>query len=109
MIPEVLFVLVFVLVTSSVLVWGTYESLRATVEGRLRPRTVLALLAVGLLLLPIVVVAGDINYLWEIPDAVACADNAELIIEAIPGPRATLGKHVEGWDFLSCTVYWYVR
>ena len=38
-----LLVLLFALVVG-VLAWGAYETLRATVEGRLRPRTVLALL-----------------------------------------------------------------
>jgi hypothetical protein len=103
MIPEVL----FVLVTSSVLVWGTYESLRAAVEGRLRPRTVLALLAVGLVLLLILVGAGDLDYWWEIPDAVACSDQAEIVIEAIPGPASGGLGSVREWDFLYCTAYWY--
>jgi hypothetical protein len=44
---------------------------------------------------------------WETPDAVACADNAELLIEVIPGPRGTPSKHIERWDFLGCTAYWY--
>jgi hypothetical protein len=105
MIPVVL----YVVITLSVLTWGFYEVLHASLEGRLRLRGVVALQAGGLLLLPIVVVFGDINYLWQIPDATACADNAELVMEAVPGPRATLGKHIERWDFLGCTVYWYVR
>jgi hypothetical protein len=43
----------------------------------------------------------------ETVDAVACADNAELLIEVIPGPRGTPSKHIERWDFLGCTAYWY--
>ncbi len=100
-----LLVLLFALVVG-VLVWGAYEILRATVEGRLRLRTVLALLAVGLVLLLVLVGVGDINHRWEIPDAVACADNAELVMEAVPGPGAKIGS-VEGRDFLNCTLYWF--
>ena len=101
-----LLVLLFALVVG-VLAWGAYETLRATVEGRLRPRTVLALLAVGLVLLLILVGAGDLDYWWEIPDAVACSDQAEIVIEAIPGPASGGLGSVREWDFLYCTAYWY--
>jgi hypothetical protein len=61
---------------------------------------------VSFVLLLILVGLGDINYLWQIPDAAACADN-EIVIEATPGPAAGgLGDIVE-WDFLGCTAYWY--
>jgi hypothetical protein len=97
----VLYALVF-----GVLMWGTYATLRAIIEGRWRLTTIVALLAVSLVVLfslGIGVYTGP----WETPDAVACADNAELIIEALPGPRGTPSKRVEGWDLGGCTVYWY--
>jgi hypothetical protein len=104
MIPLVL----FVVITFSVLVLGTGEFVRTTVERRWRTRTVLALLAVSLVFL-FYVALGVYRGPSETVDAVACADNAELLIEAIPGPRGTSGKHIEEWNFLGCTVYWYVR
>ncbi len=61
-----------------------------------------ALMAVSLVFLFLLAVGG----LWEIPDAVACADNAELVMEAVPGPGAKIGS-VEGRDFLNCTLYWF--
>ena len=105
MIPLVL----FVVITFSVLVLGTGGFVKAAIERRWRTRTVLALPAVRSLVFLFYVALGVYRGPQETVDAVARADNAELLIEAIPGPRGTPGKHIEGRDFLGCTVYWYVR
>jgi hypothetical protein len=85
-----------------VLLWGFYEVLHVAITGRWRPSTIVGLMAVSLVFLFLLGVGG----LWEIPDAVACADNAELLIDAVPGPGAG-GGSVKEWDFFNCSAYWY--
>jgi Na+-driven multidrug efflux pump len=101
--PLVLFALLMLIV----LMWGFYEVLYVASTGRWRPSTIVALMAVSLVFLFLLAVGGDIDYLWEIPDAVACADNAELVMEAVPGPAAGGLGDVQEWYFLGCTAYWY--
>jgi predicted PurR-regulated permease PerM len=95
--PLVPFMLAFVVL---LLMWGVYETFRVAIVGRWRAATIVALTGVSLFF--VVFLAT----LWEFPDAAACSDQAELLIEAIPGPGAKIGS-VQGWDFFNCTLYWY--
>jgi Na+/alanine symporter len=103
----VLLVLVMFAFTSIVLVWRVYETFRAAIGGRWRSSTIVALLAGGFVLLVMLGGLGDVNRLWEIPDATACSDQAEIVIEAVPGPAAGGLGDIEERDFLGCTAYWY--
>ncbi len=91
---------VIVFLASGVLTWGVYELIRVASTGRVRLSTFISLMGVGLVFL--VVVGPGVGL-----DAFACSDQAEIVIEAVPGPASGgLGK-VEGRDFFNCTVYWY--
>ena len=96
-----LFVLAFVVL---VLVWGAYAMLRTIIEGW--PGTpMVVLLAAVCLVFMLMVWQGS----WLIAlDAFACSDQAEIVIEAAPGP-AKRGGTIRGWDFLNCTIYWHDR
>jgi ABC-type amino acid transport system permease subunit len=96
-----LFVLAFVVL---VLVWGAYAMLRTIIEGRRGTPMLVVLAAVGLVFMLIV---GQGSWLVGL-DAFACSDQAEIVMEAAPGPSARLGT-IEGWDLLNCTIYWRDR
>jgi hypothetical protein len=87
----------------SVLVWGVYAMFRAPIETVF----IVTLLAAGIIFLLIV---GQESYGgWLIGlDAFACSDQAEILMEAAPGPGAGVGS-TRGWDFFNCTIYWRDR
>jgi hypothetical protein len=103
----VLLVLLMPVLTSIVLVWGTYEFFRFAFVGSWRSSTSVALLAGGFVLMLVMGVGGDFNYVWEVADAFACSDQAEIVIEATPGPAAGGLGDIDERDFLGCTAYWY--
>jgi hypothetical protein len=94
-----LFVLAFVVL---VLVWGAYAMLRTIIEGWPGTPMLVLLAAVGLVFM-LMVWQGS----WLIAlDAFGCSDQAEIVIEAAPGPAKHRGP-IRGWDFLNCTIYWH--
>ena len=84
------------------LVWVLYDAVRAVIEGRRGPGTILILLAFGLVLVSLLVQGGLLIGL----DAFGCSDGAEVFMDPVQGRvRGT----VRGWDFLNCSIYWRDR
>ena len=86
-----------------VLVWGVYAMFRAPIE------TVFIVILLTASIVFLLIVGQESYGRWLIGlDAFACSDQAEIVIEAAPGPAKGAGT-IRGWDFLNCTIYWHDR
>ncbi len=84
------------------LVWVSYAALRAVVEGRRSPGTVITLMALGLIFLALL---GQHNWLVGL-DAFGCTDGAEVFMDPVQG---RVKGTIRGWDFMNCSIYWRDR